>query len=357
MILSHQAMIPVTQKANPGAAQRRLWTRIGIPYLTGLVGMAAGWWLKPAVPESPAGVVGRTAPFLHADQAHAAKETSPGTLSRAGASLEEEIPRMVREAEKLSPSAFGERLAELLAKPPFGNILVERGIMSSLLNGERMEATYAIYKRRTGAGPTHDTRELREFLLVAAQKDGKQTMERLLTLHPDGFAEMGSVAYGWALSNPPEAVDWLNSLPEESESRKKSLRGLMSGLTANNGDLGGKVMASLAQEDRPAAAAGFANSMIQNHGIEQFDRWLDTADPELATLAIEQSSFRAGQQEPAQYVAWLARHAGIVPPDQLSAAFRNWIHRDPSAAAAWLRAQPGSDWAAKMREEQQQTPR
>jgi hypothetical protein len=147
---------------------------------------------------------------------------------------------------------------------------------------------------------------------------------------------MGSLTYGWAMSRPADAVDWLNSLPVESESRKRSLRGLMSGLAAGDGELAGKVLASLAPEDQPQAALGFANSMIQNHGLEQFDRWLSTADPEIATLAIQQSAFRAGQQPLSQLVPWLVRHDEAAGAERITAAFQKWTRSEPDAAIEWM---------------------
>jgi hypothetical protein len=311
-----------------------LSVRSSAPYiLVGAVGMMAGWILRGSK---------RSETGVQASRVSAHRTISaPGIGSKAHAASEtnlriEEVlsamNRVTQDAARLSPAAFAERMAVLMAHPHQIDALIERAAMASLLDAERISAIAEVYKQRGEIAPVD-----RELLTIVGQKDGRNAVMRLTELHPAGFSGFDSLVHGWGMAQPTESVEWFNSLPVDSPLRDLSLRGLMWGLTVGSSETAAKVLPTLAPEDQQIAVDSFAGALTQYRRLGELEGWLSSANPGLVANALRGVTRNAQYVPRSDLVPFLARHAQILDhPGLLTTYFNSWASSNPQAAFDWL---------------------
>ncbi|MGI8602246.1 MAG: hypothetical protein ACR2OZ_04520 [Verrucomicrobiales bacterium] len=298
----------------------------------GAAGVIAGWLLKGNNRDKPpVGPNGSGTRSGHSELALGSKRGAAVTSPRVNEVLAD-MNRATQRAAHLSPAAFAERMAELMAHPHQIGALVERAAMASLLDADRIAAMAELYKQRGEVAPID-----RELLTIVGQKDGRNAVMRLTELHPTGFVGIDSLVHGWAMTEPTESVQWFNSLPVDSPLRDLSLRGLMWGLTVGSSETAAKVLPTLAPEDQQIAADSFAGALTQYRRLDELDAWLSSADPTLVAHVLRGVARNTAYVPRGELVPFLARHVQALDhPNLLASQFNSWAFSSPQAAFDWM---------------------
>ena len=240
----------------------------------------------------------------------------------------------------LTPEAFGQRYAELLAGANSAETLLERAIMLTSLDADRAIASYLAYKTLTGVAPGKMSLEIQPMLTVAGQCDGAGMMTAMQKLAPD-FFEVASLVHGWALSDPSAAVAWYNGLPDDAaQQRKGGLKGLMYGLAQRDAGVAKEVFHSLSTEDQATSGSLLTQSVLSTHGTDAVDRLLTGLPPAVVRQCLDGSFERGARRPPPEMVPWLATHLGTSGTvDQIFLqSWSSWATSAPAEAERWRTA-------------------
>jgi RNA polymerase sigma-70 factor (ECF subfamily) len=273
-----------------------------------------------------------------ARQAASAKgEGEPESMAASAPALDPAESKMValmQRAKQMSTAAFGDRMAELLTATDSIETTTECTAMIAAINGERMAACYAAFKKRKGIPADQGANKLLPLLIAAGQRDGRNAVNALQAAG-HYIPELSSLIHGWVLSEPGAAVSWFNE--QNDKAPAEALSGLIWGLGQKDSNLAKSVFDNLNPEDQARSAGPLARSLLTTHGAAAVDSLIQGLPPELAQKCLDGAMERIQRRPPAEVVPWLAGKLATFPAlsDNYETALQRWTITDPDAAHRW----------------------
>ncbi len=241
--------------------------------------------------------------------------------------------------QSLSDEEFGAKLAQLVTSKGLVEERVEAEGMKEMLNPGRFAEFYVAYAKlvQLHAGDMVINTPLTDM----GKTFGRDALDALLRLQPQGFERWDSLIQGWASVQPQAATDWFNDLDETHPRYDSALSGLIWGLAEKDGPMTAQILAELSASDQEKAVYGFASSFVHNHGLASFDTWLASTDASFAPKALQAATDFARYQPPQDFVPWFAAHANTLGiRRELTNGFAQWFKTNPSDSMDWLLTLP-----------------
>ncbi len=280
----------------------------------------------------------RSIPFRNGDRSAVKpvpESTEPLAPSR--------IDGMRAEIAALSDEEFGKQMSSAwstkLGATPEG--LMRKALFLAACDGDRAIEFYAAYKDRKGMSLTNEGgQELRAVMTQLGRTDGKGFMEKLLAESPEGTWDMDSLMHGWAATNLDEAVEWMNSLPEDSPVFSKVVKGLVWSLGEVSPEAAMSVFSNLAPEERDAKTyRSLSSSVVQNQGIAALGNLAALAPDKAEQDRIFMHGMEYANYKPSRtFVKDMAPFLETYPQvtGNFSERARKWISVEPVEVLLWL---------------------
>ncbi|MES2659080.1 MAG: hypothetical protein V4689_10715 [Verrucomicrobiota bacterium] len=184
--------------------------------------------------------------------------------------------------------------------------------------------------------------KLSSLLQQAATMDGRGCADKILQASPDGIPEIGGLLHGWAKTQPAEAAEWFNRLPEEYPMFRNALHGMMFGLGETDPAYARKTFASLNRESlRPedylVAAESVTSSLISFHSAESAAAHIESLPEDLRSVTLERAMWSFDRRAPGEMVPFLAEYGVQSAPvrQRADSQLRQWAGAEPQAALEW----------------------
>jgi hypothetical protein len=107
-----------------------------------------------------------------------------------------------------------------------------------------------------------------------------------------GF-DQDQILYGWAMTDPGAAKEWMETTGKTDKARGRFLQQLISGLAVADPALATQYMSTLDESEQRFCTGSLVKTLIQGGGIDSASHWLDQvlvspASPELARQSFEE---------------------------------------------------------------------
>jgi hypothetical protein len=264
-----------------------------------------------------------------------AKRAQADAQGESKARVVTELERM----EGLTVSEFAVNMADAWMDYGDPDNHLKKALFLSACDAERATAFYLEFKRRNGL-KVQDNAMLQEFFTIVGKRDGKEFMEQLLAASPEGVPEIDNVVHGWAVANPQQAVDWLNTIPDGSPYYGIALKGLIWGLAESSPSTAVQVYEQLDAADRNGATArNLILGTLQNHGMKGIYEMVTSAGNEENRRQFLAAGMESGTgRPPAEYVKWMAEPLESAPDlrGHFERMASRWAANAPDEAMNWL---------------------
>jgi hypothetical protein len=245
----------------------------------------------------------------------------------------------LKSLKRLSDTEFASRMADVWLEREDPESLLSRALFAEACDSGKAKAFYEEFKRRKGLSSQEECSVLRNFLTMAGKRYGPELVKQLLASNPAGTRELDSLIHGWVSVEPTQAVEWLNSLPEDCPFYSRSLKGILWGIGEMSPASAAATFLKLPSEERNRKFDSLTGGVLKGHGFaglaELADHFPDPADR--ANLLMGSLAY-AMEKPPADFINGMAGHLLTIP--NLSASFQimasRWAKSSPLDAVAWL---------------------
>lgn len=254
--------------------------------------------------------------------------------------MESRFTAELKSLKSLSDEEFADRMVDIWLARENPDNLLSRALFAEACDSSKAKAFYDEFKRREGFTAEEDAgTQLWAFMFTAGKRFGGELVQKLIEDNPKGILELDTVIHGWVTANPTQAVEWLNSLPEDCPFYSRSLKGIVWGIGEMSPAFAATTFLNLPPEERNKKFESLAGGAIAGHGITglvdiaaQLPEETDRANLLTASLPF------AMKKPPGEFVAGLAGELSSVPsllsPFQTMAG--RWVQTSPTDAIAWL---------------------
>ncbi len=218
--------------------------------------------------------------------------------------------------------------------------LLNRALFAEACDSGKAMAFYDEFKRRNGTSSQDDGgAALRDFMTMTGKRFGAEFTQKLLETHPQGARELDSLIHGWVIAEPTQAVEWLNSLPDDCPFYSASLQGLVFGIGEISPASAVDIFLKLPAEERSKKFEFLAGGVIRSQGIAGLNEMAAQLPDETDRVNLLMGSLPYAKEEPpADFINGMAGNLRSVP--NLSDSFQimagRWVKTSPTDAIAWL---------------------
>ncbi len=240
----------------------------------------------------------------------------------------------------LSDAEFARRMVEVWSSRDTPENLLQKALFAEACDSGKAMAFYDEFKRAKGLSAHDDGGSpLWDFLFQAGRRFGGDFVLQMTGSHPEGTCELDTIVHGWVCSDATQAVEWLNSLPEDSPYYSKALKGIVWGIGETAPDFAVTTFSSLPDEERNEKFESLGGGAVSGRGIaglvEIANQFPEASDRENLIMS---SLIHSMRQPPAEFVDGMAGQLSSVP--RLAGPFQEmagrWVKASPSEAIAWL---------------------
>ncbi|MES2475816.1 MAG: hypothetical protein V4640_08550 [Verrucomicrobiota bacterium] len=258
----------------------------------------------------------------------------------SGNTIEAHFATELKSLKRLSDTEFASRMVDTwLAREDPDNLL-SRALFSEACDSGKAMAFYDEFKRRKGISNQDDAGPaLWNFMFAAGKRYGAELVQKLTETNPQGILEIDTIVHGWVTVESTQAVEWLNSLPEDCPFYSKSLKGIVWGIGETSPDFAADTFLKLPTEERNQKFESLAGGVINGHGIAGLSKIVShlPEEKDRANLLLSSLPF-AMEKPPADFINGMAKYLSSVPdlsrPMQIMA--ERWVKTSPNDAIAWL---------------------
>jgi hypothetical protein len=310
------------------------------------VGFIAGWLCK-SQPATPYTGSGKTSALSRAElnpTSRSGSSVRPQGSSASSVSskstLKTHFATELESLRRLSDAEFARRMVDTWFAGEDPDNLLSRALFAEACDSGKAGAFYDEFKRRKGlSGQEEGGRALREFMTMTGKRFGAELAQKMLETHPQGMPELDSLIHGWVTVEPTQAVEWLNSLPEDCPFYSRSLKGIVFGIGEISPASAADIFLKLPAEERNKKFVSLAGGFIRGQGIAGLNEMAAHFPNETDRVNLLMSSLHYSmEQPPAEFVDGMAGHLSSVPdlsqPLQIMAG--RWVKTAPTDAIAWL---------------------
>lgn len=309
------------------------------------LGFGAGWMCKPT-PVTPPAEKGETSSPTYQTRAKSASmaggsasTTSLTSSILSGGTIELRYAEELKSLIRLPDKEFANRMVDAWLEREDPENLLSRALFADACDSGKAKAFYEEFKRRKGLSSQAECSDVRDFLTMSGKRYGPELVQQLLASNPGGVRELDSLVHDWISVEPTQAVDWLNSLPEDCPFYSRCLKGIVWGIGEMSPSSAAATFLKLPLEERNKKFDSLTGGVLKGHGFagltELANHFPDPADR--ASLLMGSLTY-AMEKPPADFINGMAGHLSSVP--DLTGPFETmagrWAKSSPHDAIAWL---------------------